>query len=257
MYLDYLFFMLTGIYTLLLNNANKNFNKNGLVYAIGCVRVGFLKFLKREKKDTLDELDLPPAPPPLEGFEENMPELPDFLDFGDEKGSGMEMPNLDFPEEEKNIQDFSKEETMPEFPSFPEMDENPTPIQPVSSNLQIPEPLSTPQPEFEPEQEEISEEQPMPSDTYPKTAGRLFSQEKRILRERPSAKTIYVSVDNFKATLGSINMVRSDLRKSEEALMKLESIKNAKDKSFDKMKSSLDDLQRKLIFVDKTLFKGE
>jgi len=247
--------MLAGIYTLLLNNANKNFNKNDLVYAIGCIRVGFLKFLKREKKDTLDELDLPPAPPPLEGFEENMPELPNFPDFGNEKISGMKMPNLDFPEEEKSIQDFSKENTMPEFPSFPEMDENPMPIQPVSSNLQIPEPLSMTEPE--PEQEEISEEQPIPSDTYPKMAGRLFSQEKRILRERPSAKTIYVSVDNFKATLGSINMVRSDLRKSEQALMKLESIKNAKDKSFDKMKSSLDDLQRKLIFVDKTLFKGE
>ena len=240
------------IYTLLLNNANKNFNKNGLIYAIGCVRVGFLKFLKREKKDTLDELDLPPAPPPLEGFEENMPELPDF---GDEKISGMEMPNLDFPEEEKNIQDFSKEDTMPDFPSFPEMDENPMPIQPVSSNLQLPEPLPMPQPE--PEQEEITEELDISPDTYPKTAGRLFSQEKRILRERPSAKTIYVSVGNFKATLGSINTIRSDLRKSEEALIKLESIKNAKDKSFDKIKSSLDDLQRKLIFVDKTLFKGE
>ena len=245
--------MLAGIYTLLLNNANKNFNKKGFVYTIGCIRVGFLKFLKREKRDTLDELDLPPAPPPLEGFEENMPELPDFPDFGDEKGSGMEMPNLDFPEEEKNIQDFSKEDTIPEFPRFPEMEEKPMPIQTIRATSQIPKHLSMPQPE----QEEISEEQPMPSDTYPKMAGRLFSQEKRILRERPSAKTIYVSVDNFKATLGSINMVRSDLRKSEQALMKLESIKNAKDKSFDKMKSSLDDLQRKLIFVDKTLFKGE
>ena len=217
--------------------------------------MGFLKFLKREKKDTLDELDLPPAPPPLQGFEENMPELPDLPDFGDEKTYGMEMPNLDFPEEEKNIPDLSKEDTMPEFPSFPEIKERPMPIQPFSVASRIQEPLSMIQPE--PEQESVTEEKPVPSYTYPKMAGRLFSQEKRILRERPSTKTIYVSVDNFKATLGSINMVRGDLRKSEEALMKLESIKNAKDKSFDKMKSLLDDLQRKLIFVDKTLFKGE
>ena len=51
-------------------------------------------------------------------------------------------------------------------------------------------------------------------------------------------------------------MTRNDLRKSEEALMKFENIKNAKDKSFDKVKSSLEDLQKKLIFIDKTLFKG-
>ena len=82
---------------------------------------------------------------------------------------------------------------------------------------------------------------------------RLFAHEKR--REIP--KTIYVRVDNFKATLGSINIVRSDLRKSEEALTKLENIKSSKDKSFDKIKSSLDDLQKKLIFIDKTLFKGD
>ena len=220
--------------------------------------MGFLKFLKREKKDTLDELDLPPAPPPLEGFEDNMPELPDFPDFGEEKISAPkeDMADFNFPEEEQSIPE-SKENTM-EFPSFPEIEEKPMPaIPPIRITTQIPESISMPQLELEPEQEEIAEEQPMPSDTYPKMAGRLFSQEKRILRERPSAKTIYVSVDNFKATLGSINMVRSNLRKSEEALVKLESIKNATDKSFDKMKSLLDDLQRKLIFVDKTLFKDE
>lgn len=219
--------------------------------------MGFLKFLRREKRDTLDELDLPPAPPPLGGFEDNMPELPDFPDFGEEKISAPkeDMADFNFPEEEQGIPE-SKENTM-EFPSFPEIEEKPMPaIPPVRAPFAVPETMP-PMPEPEPEQEEIAEEQPMPSDTYPKMAGRLFSQEKRILRERPSAKTIYVSVDNFKATLGSINMVRSNLRKSEEALMKLESIKNATDKSFDKMKGLLDDLQRKLIFVDKTLFKDE
>ena len=218
--------------------------------------MGFLKFLKRERKDTLDELDLPPAPPSLEGFEENMPELPDLPDFEDEKISAPkeEMPGFDFPEEEQNVPALGKEDTM-EFPTFSEMREKPMPVQPFNMPQQIPEPMS--------EQESIAEEQPaeeeqefMPSEAYPKAAGRLFSHEKRMLRERPSAKTIYVSVDNFKATLGSINMVRSSLRKSEEALMKLESIKSAKDKSFDKIKGSLEDLQRKLIFVDKTLFKG-
>jgi len=227
--------------------------------------VGFLKFLKREKKDTLDELDLPPAPPALGGFEDNMPELPDFPDFGDEKISAPkeEMPKFDFLEEEQNAPE-SKEDAM-EFPSFLEMEEKPMPpIPPIKAPFAVPE--TTPSmPEPEPEQESIAEEQPaeeepeIKQDIYPKAAGRLFSHEKSALRERPSAKTIYVSVDNFKATLGSISMIKGNLKKSEEALMKMESIKNAKDKSFDNVKSSLEDLQRKLIFVDKTLFedKGE
>lgn len=226
--------------------------------------MGFLKFLKREKKDTLDELDLPPAPPPLEGFEDNMPEIPDFPDFGDEKISApkKEMPKFDFPEEEQNAPEI-KEDTMPEFPSFDETEEKTMPpIEPIKAPFAVPETMP-PMPEPEPEQESIYEEQPaeeepeIKQDIYPKAAGRLFSHEKGALRERPAAKTIYVSVDNFKATLGSISMIRGNLKKSEEVLMKMESIKNAKDKSFDRMKSTLEDLQRKLIFVDKTLFKEE
>ena len=52
-------------------------------------------------------------------------------------------------------------------------------------------------------------------------------------------------------------MARGNLRKSEEALAKMESIKSAKDKSFDKIRASLDDLQKKLVYVDKILFKGD
>ena len=219
--------------------------------------MGFLKFLKREKKeDILEDLDLPPAPPPLEGFEENAPELSDFPDFPEEKVSGTEQaPEFEFPEKEEKME-LSKEGTMPDFPTFPELEESPsTSIPPFSTSPRIPEPMPSiqqPMPEQSAEEAEFT-----PSDAYPKMERRLFAQEKRMLRERPSLKTIYVRVDKFKATLGSINMVRSDLRKSEEALTRLENIKNAKDKSFEKLKSSLDDIQRKFIFVDKTLFKGD
>ena len=212
--------------------------------------MGFLKFLKREKKENFDELDLPPAPPPFGGFDEDMPELPEFPEL--EKISApeemREMPQFEIPEEKPG----SEEETMQEFPAFPEMEEEPRDfIQ--SKSAVIPETVpSRPMPV--PKAPE--EEQPMPTDIYPRMERRLFAHEKRLLRERPSAKTIYIRVDNFKAALGSINIVRSDLRKSEEALAKLENMKNAKDKSLDKMKSSLDDLQKKLIFIDKTLFEG-
>ena len=238
------------------NNANKSFNKNSYVYMIGCVcLVGFLKFLKREKRESLDELDLPPAPPPLNGdqtgfedlgFDEKMPELPEFPEFNEKVSE--EMPKFEFSEE--NMPAPSGESAMPEFPSFPE--EMP------AAYPSIPEPSpQILQPMQEPEKPSGEEQHEFTPEPHPKMAGMLFSREKSISRGMPGAKTIYVKVDSFKATLGSINVVRSDLKKAEEALTKLESIKNAKDRSVDKLKSSLDDLQKKLIFVDKTLFKGD
>ena len=216
--------------------------------------MGFLKFLKRGKKESLDELDLPPAPPPLEGFEENLelPELPDF----EEKISApempeKEMPKFDFPEEK--FPDMGKGD-FPDFSSFPEMKKEPEPVAPfIAPSMPALEVPRTEIPAAQKPQQYTEEEKPSFMPEIPRMGRRLFAHENR--KEIP--RTIYVRVDNFKATLGSINLVRSDLRKSEEALTKLENIKSSKDKSFDKVRSSLDDLQKRLIFIDKTLFKGE
>lgn len=224
--------------------------------------MGFFKFLKREKKrDEFSELDLPPAPPPLEGFEgapadfgadfagfdDKLPELPDIPDLGEE----------DFSDKE-SAQAIDKEANIPDFPIYPDLGERSASIQPVSAPSGVPQPPTTPlpAPESEPAAQTI-QSPPTPEDIFPRIEKRLFSHERRVLREMPRGKTIYVKVDRFKATLGDINKVRSNLRKSEEALSKLENIKHLKDKSFDKVRASLDDLQKKLIFVDKTLFKGE
>ena len=215
--------------------------------------MGFLKFLKRAKKrENFEDLDLPPAPPTLSpetefgaaygGIDEKIPEFPDF-------------PEL----KEEDISTELREENLPELPSFPKMEEGPMlPIE-VSAPPEAAEPMHS-MPEQMPEQQEMEaahEETEVTPEHYPGIGRRLFGHEKRITREKPSVKTIYVKVENFKAMLGSINIVRSDLRNSEESLMKLENLKASKDNSFDKIKSSLDDLQKKLIFIDKTLFKGE
>jgi len=246
------------------NNANKSFNKNSFVWLLGCVLVGFLKFLKREKKEGLEDLDLPPAPPQLRGFEENMPEFPAFPEFPEEKISAKEeeMSKFEFLEKEEEMPELDKESS--DFQSLPEMEEEAMRLVPPATTIPpiiapaIPEPMpSIPRITPAPERYLREEAELAPSDVYQKTERRLFSPEKRILREIPSGKTIYVRVDNFKATLGNIDIVRRNLRKSGDVLLKMENIKNSKDKSFDKVKSSLDDLQKRLIFIDKTLFKGE
>ena len=200
--------------------------------------MGFLKFLKRERKGDV-ELDLPPAPPPLEGFEESLPELPELPDI--EKISAPEDFKFDFPED-KEMTDFGREDMeYTPVPDFPEVPEEAMPSASMQAAAQEPEE------EFQQQTESL--------DITPKPEKRLFAHEQE--RMLPTRSTIYVRVDKFKATLGSINIVRNDLRKSDGSLTKLETIKSSKDKSFDKVKLSLDDLQKKLIFIDKTLFKGE
>ena len=234
--------------------------------------MGFLKFLKRGKKrEDFGDLDLPPAPPPLDdfpadfdasfsGFGEKTQEFPEFPELNEDK-LPEEPPKFDFPEMEEKMPELGQEESMPEMPGFPEMEQEPmqqiAPIRVPEQMPPMPERMPDEMPEAEEKetaQEEAKTEVP---EAYPRMGRRLFEHEKRLFRERPKAKTIYIKVENFKAMLGSINMARSGLRSSEEAIMKLENIKASKDKSFDKIKSSLDDLQKKLIFVDKTLFKGD
>ena len=224
--------------------------------------MGFLKFLKREKKQD-DELDLPPAPPQLEGFEENLPEPPEMPDFEDkisapeykddfkfgmpEKEEPMpELEDMDLDKEigmdkDLDMGNFEKEMAMPEMGEPAEQAQMQQVNIPAAQTISSP-PIGDYDHDAEPSQ-----------DYYPKRS--LFAH-RAPARQRP-ARTVYVRVEDFKAMLGTISIIRSDLRKSEDALLKLENIKNSKDRSFDRIKSHLDDLQKKLIFVDKTLFEEE
>jgi len=219
--------------------------------------VGFLKFLKREKKkEDLYELDLPPEPPMLSDFEKNAP------------SSGVldNPPEPDFNFSEAGEKSTNQEEST-EFPAFPEIEEDPLSIPTISAPAEIQNNVpdehefgqlniaEEEEPPKELEEHEESEEEHKPEDSH------LQAEEKpvkfQMQRKVPIGKIIYIRVDEFKMMAASINAIRNDLKISEEDLAKLESDKHAKDKSFDKVKSCLDDLQKKLIFIDKTLFKGE
>ncbi|MEK6892242.1 MAG: hypothetical protein AABX25_03590 [Nanoarchaeota archaeon] len=231
--------------------------------------MGFFKFLKRDNKQGNEvEMDLPPAPPPLEGFEDyKEANLPEFPQISAPKGDDFK---FDFPEYDK-MPDMGKGEDMPEFPDLDDLDKEPA----SAPNMNMPQapkmvpvfsqapPIPEPVPDFnqvpqmpgseasvtDSSQQNIQSTQPAHQMKY-----REYRGAGRAIR---SGESLYVRVDKFKIALDHINVIRSDLRKSEEDVMKLESLKHEKDGSFDRFKSSLDDLQKKLIFVDKTLFKGE
>ena len=196
--------------------------------------MAFFKFLKMGKKEASENLDLPPAPPSLGGFDEKL--AFDMPDFEKEVISGGEFK---FPEEE--LPELDK---MPEFPGSPELEEMP-------EELPFPPIPSIGAPQAMPELEQIQEGPKL--DIPAKMEKELLKPEKKVLLGK---RAIYIKVNQFRSMVSDINKIRRDLKESEDALTKLENIKNAKDKSFDKIKSSLDDLQKKLIFIDKT-FEGE
>ena len=230
--------------------------------------MGFFKFLKRGKKESLDDLDLPPLPPLKNShgnldidadFGQELPDFPEFPDLDKELGadSNGELPKLDFPEHDELSWTPQKYGQKPSFGNLPQSDDEPVTDDNAAEDQDLTS-YSIPTPVQESKQEIAEPELKLPlAGSYPKSSGRLFSQEKKALRDSPAGKTIYLKVDDFKAMLGTITIVRNDLKKTEGYLSKLENLKSAKDSSFDKVKLSLDDLQKKLIFIDKTLFKGE
>ena len=227
--------------------------------------MGFLKFLQRgKKKEEFDELDLPPAPPPVEGFDEFPSQ--DFKDFGDgdldfQKAMGSEnTQNPGFPEKDEfpelGVDDFSDQKrygtSEPQFdftdkeldvPDFPEIAEKESEFVPEDSDRLQPE-----IPEL-PEQHQVA---------VPEVEGiDQISRKAQVQEKRIVSGSMFMRVDKFKSIIGHINVIRSDLRNTEGGLMKLEEIKNTKYRSFEKIRASLYDVQKKIIFIDKTLFKGD
>ena len=81
---------------------------------------------------------------------------------------------------------------------------------------------------------------------------------KRIILE--SLKDIVESLqrfEKFKEIRRGINVARNDLKKAGEVLMKLMDMKDVKDKEFNKWKGTMEDIQKKMVFIDKNLFKGD
>ena len=208
--------------------------------------MGFLKFLKKKEKDVdLDEsLDIPPPPPAIKPIlpkprmeESELPkDLPPFKFEEETPTSESKLPEL--PKEDMHDLDI------PGFPSLEEEHEF-TPKPPMKEH----EP-DFPLPEKEPmEHEAMPEEDPEHEYTGSVAERRPLGR----IQKRPH----HIRLDKFKETLKNINKIRSDLKKSDDVLHKLVKSIGEEGSGFEKWKNTMGDIQKKLIFVDKTLFKGD
>lgn len=79
--------------------------------------------------------------------------------------------------------------------------------------------------------------------------------EKPKLREYHPDTPLFITIDGYKEILADIEHVNATLKASEEVLDRLNELKNTKDKEFEKWRSELEDVQRKLLYVDKVIFE--
>jgi len=188
--------------------------------------LSFLKFLNKGKAKAKEELDIPPMPPPPADFSEGSEPV------------GDELPQL--PE----INEKPEEEITPvhglgdELPSLPE------------------EPVESAPPELGPIEEEpagsvVEEEIPIVPLTKPEI-------ERPIKREKAKqVKPLFVNMDSFKnIILKNISLMKGELTTSNQILSKLSKLEQDETALFKDWQGKMEDLQKKLMSIDKILFKG-
>ena len=68
-------------------------------------------------------------------------------------------------------------------------------------------------------------------------------------------KNVFVKIDEYNDILDIIALINEKVREARMILGKIDDLKNQEDIELDTWKSSLDDVERKLKYIDQTLFE--
>lgn len=66
---------------------------------------------------------------------------------------------------------------------------------------------------------------------------------------------VFVKIEEYNEVLDVMNMIKAKLRDAKETLGKLNELKNAEDSEVELWKTNLEEIERKVDFVDNTLFE--
>ena len=243
--------------------------------------LGFLKFLKRDKGNEMDfgledDLDIPPPPPGLSKEElgragKEFPEFPELPEAEESISPSDEfpirepfnylpkekpLPPLDFPKEEFHGEDFPEEKQFPKLKiprgeNFPEGDmprpgfQAPRPLFPVKQQY-FSQPIEMP------ESAASARIRPSPYQNIEKEASR---EEIGLLKHKKAKGPIYVRIEKFRDILANANTIKNNLRIASQSIERLNEIDENRERVFVKWHDTMMDMQKKFIFVDKSVFK--
>ncbi|PIN86333.1 hypothetical protein COV19_06020 [Candidatus Woesearchaeota archaeon CG10_big_fil_rev_8_21_14_0_10_44_13] len=212
-------------------------------------------FGKKKETAQTKEMSAPPAPPSQLNQEDTSIKSPQHVDdFGSDfihisdlgqqakheqpmsSSTSLELPELEFPKLEipKLEEDEIKKAVQQEV----------TPAHKKKETSAVPEEL--------PDLESIH----APAEL--KGGDQLITIKEPIeLRPTPRPKgPVFIRSDQFKEIKNTLNGLRETLEKSEDTLNNITEIKNRGDSEYEAWHSSVEAIQRKLLYIDRTLFEG-
>ncbi len=65
---------------------------------------------------------------------------------------------------------------------------------------------------------------------------------------------IFVKIDEYKDILDTINLIKAKLREAHEILSEIQEVKAKEDGEIEQWKSTIEEVDQKISFIDKTLF---
>jgi hypothetical protein len=68
---------------------------------------------------------------------------------------------------------------------------------------------------------------------------------------------IYVKIDEYKDTLDVINMIKNKINEAKETLGKINELKNKEDEELERWSLDLEEVERKVKYVDRAMFEPE
>lgn len=69
--------------------------------------------------------------------------------------------------------------------------------------------------------------------------------------------SVFVKIDEYKDVLDIIGMIRNKLENAKKTLGKIGELKNSEDSELESWSNALNDIERKVDFIDKALFEPE
>lgn len=73
--------------------------------------------------------------------------------------------------------------------------------------------------------------------------------------EGKESMPVFVKIEDYKDVLDIIDMIKSKIAEAKEALAKINELKNEEDAELELWRSGIEEVERKVVFIDKTLFE--
>lgn len=199
--------------------------------------MGMFDFLKKKEALKGNSYDLPPLPP----VEESSPQQKLALK--------QEIIKHDKPAAPKEVKLF------PPIPAEHKKTEHERIIKEKSALTEKKAPLILKRESVPSELPDFPLSKPASKSSKPKIGVKMVETPE--LKPKPSKieKPIFVSVTHYRKVLGDITNIQLECENCSIIIDSVSSVRNQQDTSYNNWRSKMEDLQRKFLFMDKTLFE--